>query len=101
MKPVISCTLLAALVALGSCATPPAPLGRDKPGATMEAFMSDRYACLQESSGRVSSATVNANGGQSSSAISCNYQLYDACMNAKGYYVVQYGRFQAPVTCAR
>ena len=88
------------VASLSACATSP-PLGREKVGATIEAYMADRYSCLQESSGRVSSAFVNSQIGASSSAVSCNYQLYDACMNARGYYVVQNGRFQAPVTCAR
>src|SRR5450755_320025 len=89
------------VLAQGCATTPSVPLGREKPGATMQEYMADRYACLLESSSRVSGAAVNVYGGASSSAVSCNYQLYDACMNARSYYVVQNGRFQAPVVCAR
>ena len=87
---------------LGCAETGPAvPLGREKIGASVQEFTSARYSCLQESSSRVSGAAVNAYGGSASSAIACNYQLYDACMIARGFYVTNYGRFQAPVTCVR
>lgn len=92
------------IVALGllssGCASGP-PLGRDKQGATPQQFMADHYACLQESSSRVSGAAVNSAGGVASSAIACNYQMYDTCMNAREYYVVVNGRFQTPVVCNR
>lgn len=103
MKPVQNSLILLPMVAvLTACATTPqVPLTREKAGATNQEFMADRYACLQESSSRVSGAAVNAYGGVSSSAVSCNYQLYDACMNARGYLLTHGGRFYAPVSCSR
>ena len=93
--------VFAACCSLSSGCESGPPLGRDKQGSTMQQFMENRYACLQDSSSRVSGAAINSSGGVASSAVACNYQMYDACMNARGYYVVVNGRFQAPVTCAR
>ncbi len=96
---IVAITSLTFALVLASCASGP-PLGRDKSGATVQEFLSNRYSCLQESSARVSGAAVNSYGGVASSQISCNYQMYDACMTARGYFVVPNGRFQAPVGCA-
>lgn len=75
-------------------------MGREKAGATVQQFMTDRYSCLQESSAQVSRAAVNRYSGAAESTVSCSYQMYDACMQARGYYVVPNGRFNAPVSCA-
>lgn len=90
----------AALVALlmAGCATQP-PLARDKEGATQAEFERARYRCLQESSGQSAAAVVGPYGAAGSSGIACNYQLYDACMSADGFRLVQGGRFNAPVYC--
>ena len=56
-----------------------------KDGGTRQEFNGDRYACLQESQQRVSSAYVGAYGGSAQNSVRTNGQLFDACMNARGW----------------
>ena len=58
-----------------------------KDGSTQSDFSRDRYACLQQSQQRASSAYVNAYAGQSASGSITNGGLFDACMNASGWYL--------------
>lgn len=71
------------------------PMVWDKPGATNESFYKDRYACMQTSSAAAPSAPnlmmlsganpmllpVDMNQGNRN-------QLFDACMNSKGYQLI-------------
>lgn len=91
---------LLGLAMMAGCASGP-PMGRDKAGATYEEFAHTRYTCMKEATGRYAGAAVNAYGGSSASqpAISC--QMYDACMQSRGFYAVPNGRFQMPINCLR
>lgn len=93
--------LLVLALSLGGCAAPAPPLSREKPGATEQEFMADRYACLQQSATTVYGSYAGPYGGASKAQTGCDYQLYDACMNARGYALVQSGRFSAPVYCVQ
>ena len=75
------------------------PDGREKYGATPEEFANTRYQCLQQSSVRVSSATANQQGAQYNSGTACIQNLYDACMQSKGWLIKPGGRFTQPSGC--
>ncbi len=56
-----------------------------KPGATEEQFNKDKYECMRENQ-QVSSATyVNRYGGGSSSNVVVDPDMYNACLQARGY----------------
>jgi hypothetical protein len=59
----------------------------EKPGATQAEFAQEKYACMQQSQSRVSTASVNQYGGGGFSAVTTNKPLFDACMNARGWYL--------------
>lgn len=65
-----------------------------KPGATQDEFSRDKYACMQEAQQPASAAHVNRHGGQASSGIATNRDLFTACMNARGYYQQRPGEAQ-------
>ena len=56
-----------------------------KGGISQEQANQDRYACLQESQQRVSSAYVSEYGGSAQDSVTTNVELYNACMAARGY----------------
>jgi hypothetical protein len=58
-----------------------------KPGASTTEFAQTKYACMQQSQNRVSSAYVNEYGGSSESRVTTNSPLFSACMNAQGSYL--------------
>jgi hypothetical protein len=58
-----------------------------KPGATQAEFAQEKYACMQQSQHRVSTAYVDQNGGSSDSRVTTNNPLFGACMNARGWYL--------------
>ena len=62
-----------------------------KPGASQTEFAHDKYACMQQSQHRVSTANVTADvnqfRGSSDSRVTTNEDLFSACMNAQGWYV--------------
>jgi hypothetical protein len=58
-----------------------------KPGASQQDFANDRYTCLQQSQQQRSAAQVNAYGGAASSGSYTNADLFNACMNAAGWYL--------------
>jgi tetratricopeptide (TPR) repeat protein len=58
-----------------------------KSGASQQDFSQDRYTCLQEAQQPASSAAVNRYGGYADSGIQTNWNLFNACMNAKGWYL--------------
>lgn len=62
-----------------------------KAGATQDDFARDKYACAQETQQPVSAARVDRRGGESSSRIATNVDLFKACMNARGYYETRPG----------
>jgi hypothetical protein len=66
-----------------------------KPGASQTEFASQRYACMQQSQQRVSSAYVNQYGGSSDSRVTTNNPLFGACMNAQGWYLTDARQQQA------
>jgi hypothetical protein len=75
----------------------PKPLARySKAGATQEAFMKDRYECLQQSEQRVSGAFVSAYGGASNSQMLPSCGVWFACLGARGYTVDPNGNLSAP-----
>jgi hypothetical protein len=74
-------------------------IGREKYGASSEEFANVRYQCLQQASGRVSSAQSNQQGAVFNSGTACNYNLYDACMQSKGWTNQPGGRFTQDSGC--
>ena len=54
-----------------------------KPGASQQDFATDKYECLQQS--QQPHAYVNAYGGASGSVT--NAELFNSCMNARGWYL--------------
>jgi clan AA aspartic protease (TIGR02281 family) len=56
-----------------------------KPGATHSDFAKDRYACMQQSQQRVSTAYVSQYGGGASNHAITNASLFNACMTAQGW----------------
>ncbi len=58
--------------------------------------MRDRYACLQESTQRVSGAYVNQYGGASDSRVVVSRGMFLSCMGARGYVPGLTGTFAPP-----
>ena len=58
-----------------------------KPGATPDEFSKDKYACMQEAQQTVSKSFVGIYGASSSNQVVLNQDLYNACMNARGWYL--------------
>jgi hypothetical protein len=56
-----------------------------KPGAQQNEFTEARYACMQQSQQRHSSAYVNQYGGSSDSSVITNNNLFSACMTSRGW----------------
>lgn len=56
-----------------------------KDGITQQEANQDHYACLQEAQQRVSGAQVNAYGGTAQNKVVTNWNLYNACIAARGY----------------
>ncbi|MCM2358057.1 MAG: SH3 domain-containing protein [Geobacteraceae bacterium] len=73
------------MVLLSGC-IPPQQWSWKKPGGTVEEFNSVRYTCLQESQQQVSHSRNDAVSGVSSSHSITNENLFQACMNAKGWF---------------
>ena len=66
-----------------------------KPGAASGEFAQTKYACMQQSQHRVSTAYVNEYGGSSDSRVTTNNPLFSACMNAQGWYLQDKRQLQA------
>jgi hypothetical protein len=64
----------------------------NKPGASQQEFSENKYSCMQQSQQRVSGARVNAYGGASASEVVTNQGLFNACMNAQGWYLARQNR---------
>ena len=76
-----TCLTVMLAIILGGCAR----YQWFKDGITQEEANRDRYACMQESQQRVSSAYVGPYGGTSGSSVVTNVDLYNACIAARGY----------------
>ena len=74
------------VVTLAACA-PMAQRAWEKSGASRDDFARDRYTCLQQSQQHASAAYVNAYAGQAQAGVVTNGGLFDACMNANGWYL--------------
>jgi predicted aspartyl protease len=59
-----------------------------KPGLKQEEFAQDRYSCMQQSQQRVSTAFVDQYGGSAVNHVITNNNLFNACMNSRGYTLV-------------
>jgi hypothetical protein len=59
----------------------------NKPGATLEALTKDKYNCLKESQQGVSHSENNLYGGKATSNVITNNTLFNACMNAQGWFL--------------
>jgi hypothetical protein len=57
----------------------------DKNGVTEQEFLSDRYACLQESREQRAGGYANPYGAQYGSGVVVNMSVFQACMAARGY----------------
>src|SRR5690348_11555147 len=82
------CTALA----LSACAS---QMAWEKPGASQNEFAQDRYVCMQQSQQPSSSAFVNAYGGAASSGVITNGNLFNACMNSRGWSLRQQASAEA------
>lgn len=79
-------TIAAGFVAL-SMLSACAPLVWNKAGADQAEFSRVRYDCIQASQQRVSGASVNAFGGVATNQVVTNSGVFEACMNADGWYL--------------
>ena len=59
-----------------------------KPGAGTEEFSQAKYACLQQGQQPYSAASINRYGGSASGGMTTNAGLYNACMEAGGWALV-------------
>ena len=64
-----------------------APMVWNKPGATQDDFAKDRYECLQQAQQRSAGARISSAGLVANDNIVTNGPLFDACMNAHGWYL--------------
>lgn len=85
--------IIAMAVAIASCNPPPpqSNLGRVKPGASCEDYQRERYQCIQEARQPISRAYVGAYGGSSASSVAPSLGVYQSCMAARGWLIVQDG----------
>jgi hypothetical protein len=70
-----------AAVALASCATQ-GPIW-NKPGGTQQSFDVDKYQCQRENQGGAVAVRV---GNAAVAVPVTNWQLYNACMEARGWH---------------
>jgi hypothetical protein len=59
-----------------------------KSGATQEIFAQDRYRCIQEARTPYSNTYVNPYAGASVSDVRTDWTVFNACMEAKGWRLV-------------
>jgi len=76
--------LVICTIVLTGCAN--LAMGWYKPGGSQSAFAQDKYECMSNSQMAVSGAYVNAYGGAANSQTTTNMPLFQACMQARGYY---------------
>jgi hypothetical protein len=71
------------LIGLNGCASQPPPRFAHAT-SNQQAYMQDRYVCLQEAQQRLSGSYVNQYGGSSQSRVVTNRGVFFGCMAAKG-----------------
>lgn len=87
MKRVINWLIVMSLMAIAGCT----PATWVKAGATQQDFAKDKYDCLQNSQQQVAGtrtrfdSSCNCNRQYPYSEVKTNYQLFNSCMNAKGW----------------
>ena len=88
MKSSVTFALSVSLLALWmlGCATAPQPMFWAKPGATLDELTKVKYNCLKESQQEVSRSENNMYGGKATSHAITNQALFEACMNAQGWF---------------
>jgi hypothetical protein len=79
--------LLGAAILTGCASAPPKVWSR--PSSTQQDFAQDRYACAQEAKISYSRTYVNAYGGGSRSDVRIDSTLFNACMEARGWRLVE------------
>jgi hypothetical protein len=72
----------------------------EKPGAGVDEFNRSRYACLQQVQQPYSAAYVNRYGGSASGGMTTNAGLYNACMEAGGWILVNNAIASSPAYAA-
>lgn len=77
---------IASMFGLSACAP---MMAWNKPGASQAEFSQDKYDCMQQSQQQVSGAYVNKFGGGASSQVVTNGNLFNSCLNARGWTLVQ------------
>lgn len=89
--------LLASSMFTSACVkAPPPTLHFEKPGANQQAFMEDRYGCIQSSQQARTRAVVDRDGGVSNGAIVTSRSVFLSCMGAKGYQLTERGPLSVP-----
>lgn len=66
-----------------------------KPGASTNDFEADKYACLQQSQQQQGGAFVNQYGGAARTGQVTNWNLYNSCMQARGWSLQDKSQLQA------
>lgn len=90
-------SIVAASTLVGCAIPPPQPVKfYSSNGASMDKFLSDRYACYQETQQRISSAGVNQFGGSSNSQVIPSCGAFSACLAARGYILSDKGNLEVP-----
>ena len=59
-----------------------------KPGASTDDFNKDKYDCMQQSQHQVTTVAVGKYAGYGQSGQDTNVNLYNSCMNARGWSLV-------------
>lgn len=72
---------------ISSCATTRTVIRWDKPGATKDELSTTNYLCLKESQQQESNSSIGLYAGNSNTLIKTNNTLFNACMNAHGWYL--------------
>lgn len=68
--------------ALGACGP---QMVWDRDATTEQQFLSDRYACLQQSQAMMGGGAANAYGAHYSAGPGTNEEMFNGCMLARGY----------------
>jgi hypothetical protein len=58
----------------------------DRPGSTKDELSRDNYLCLKESQQQESNSSIGLYAGNATTSIKTNNILFNACMNAHGWY---------------
>jgi len=69
-----------------------------KDGASTNDFEADKYACLQQSQQQQGVAVVNQYGGAARNGQVTNWNLYNSCMQSRGWRLQDKNSYQATAT---